>query len=73
MFNNNQEQNELFVGVATGITRNLHAFAGIGLGNAFQDNDGNDYRLSVGIKHVFNLFSQKKKKLKGLYYSGPRI
>ena len=67
LFNNDQEQNELFIGAAAAVTKNFHAFAGAGFGNLFSDDDGNDYRVSLGVKYVGNLFADKRGKLKGIY------
>lgn len=52
LFNNDQEQNELFVGMGAGLTQSLHLYGGLGMGNLFSDHDGNDYRVSLGLKYV---------------------
>lgn len=67
LFNGDQEQNEFFIGAAGALTKSVHAFAGVGFGNLFADNDGNDYRVSAGLKYVGNLFAPKRKKLKAIY------
>jgi outer membrane protein OmpA-like peptidoglycan-associated protein len=51
-FKNSQNANELYAGISFGITRFLHGFGGISTGNFFAKNDGNDYRLTAGIKYV---------------------
>lgn len=51
-FKNNQNANELYAGLSFGITQTLHGFAGVGTGNFFAKNDGNDYRVTAGVKYV---------------------
>jgi hypothetical protein len=60
-FSSDQNPNETYLGLSAGITRRLHAFAGIGLGNLFQDSDGNDWRASAGIKFIPLLWSKEQK------------
>lgn len=60
-FNNDINPNELFLGTSTGINQQLHAYAGVGLGNPFDDSDGNDIRLSAGIKYTPKLWSKKER------------
>lgn len=54
---NKQNPNEFYVGVNAEAIKGLHAFGGIGLGNLFQKNDGNSFRLSAGVKIVPVLWS----------------
>ncbi len=67
IFDNDQQQNEFFVGAAGAFTRNIHGFAGVGFGNLFTDNDGNDYRISAGFKIIGNLFAARRQGLKAIY------
>jgi outer membrane protein OmpA-like peptidoglycan-associated protein len=62
-FSSDQNPNETYLGLSAGITRRLHAFAGVGLGNLFQDSDGNDWRASAGIKFIPLLWSEEQKPL----------
>jgi outer membrane protein OmpA-like peptidoglycan-associated protein len=52
LFETNQEPTELYLGSSFGIFSWMHGFAGVGFGNFLQSNDGNDYRLSAGIKWI---------------------
>lgn len=60
LFNNDQAQNELFMGVGAGITKRLNFFAGVGVGNLLEDDDGNDYRVAAGIKYTGGYYDAKK-------------
>lgn len=60
-FNNDINPNELFIGTSAALNRLLHVFAGVGMGNPFDDSDGNDIRLSAGIKYTPKLWSKTKK------------
>lgn len=67
LFDNDQQQNEFFIGAAGAFTRRVHGFAGVGLGNLLAEDDGNDYRLSAGIKVIGNLFAPRRQTLKAVY------
>ncbi len=62
-----QAQNELFLGAGVGINNNIHLYSGVGIGNLFKENDGNDFRLSAGIKFATNIFAKKRQALKPVY------
>ncbi len=62
-----QAQNELFLGAGVGINKKIHVYSGVGLGNMFQKNDGNDFRISAGIKFATNLFNKERKPIKPIY------
>jgi len=65
LFNNDQERNEFFLGAAGALTEGLHAFGGLGLGNVLDDSDGNDFRVSIGLKYIgFN--KEKRNPLRAL-------
>jgi len=49
-FNSNVNPSEIYVGLSTGLLKNIHAFAGAGFGNFFSSIDGNDYRIVAGLK-----------------------
>jgi outer membrane protein OmpA-like peptidoglycan-associated protein len=53
LFNDDQEPNELYFGTSFALRRNLHGFTGVGLGNLFSSDDGNDWRVSAGLKMTF--------------------
>jgi outer membrane protein OmpA-like peptidoglycan-associated protein len=59
-YKSDQNPNETYLGLSAGITRRLHAFAGIGLGNLLQKSDGNDWRASAGIKIIPILWSKEQ-------------
>ncbi len=59
-FKSDQNPNETYIGLSAGITRRLHAFAGVGLGNLLQKSDGNDWRASAGIKFIPILWSKEQ-------------
>ncbi len=50
-FENDIDPNELFIGASGALSRHLHAFAGVGVGNLLTTDDGNDFRGSLGIKY----------------------
>ncbi|MEZ4815328.1 MAG: OmpA family protein [Bdellovibrionota bacterium] len=60
-FSSDQNPNETYLGLSAGITRRVHAFAGLGLGNLFSSNDGNDWRISAGIKLIPLLWGDEQK------------
>ncbi len=62
-FNSNQNPNEFFIGASAGITKRLVAFAGAGFGNLFSDTDGNDWRISAGLKWAPRLWSDERKEI----------
>ena len=64
-----QAQNELFIGSAIGITKNIHSYAGVGFGNLVTNNDGNDIRFSLGLKLTHHLFQKPKRKLRAVLKS----
>lgn len=51
LFNDDINPNELFLGSSFGLKKGLTGFAGLGLGNVFDSDDGNDYRFSFGVKY----------------------
>ena len=55
--------NEIYWGVSAAMNENLHFFGGAGFGNPFDDTDGNDLRLSVGVKIMERFFSDKRESL----------
>jgi len=63
-FNSNINPNEFLIGTSFGITRGLHGFASAGFGNLIgsSDSDGNDIRISGGIKFYFDTYSHKELK-----------
>lgn len=65
---NNVNPNEFYLGASGGLTQRLHAFAGIGLGNLFQNNDSNTFRVSAGIKYVPILWAEEKVPLTEVAY-----
>lgn len=66
LFNNDQERNEFFMGAAGAINPRLHAYAGLGLGNLMSENDGNDFRVSAGLKYIGYHKSEPRKPLRAL-------
>ncbi len=58
--NGNQNPNELYAGLSFGVNRNMAAFAGVGFGNQALKFDGNDLRLSAGLKITPNVWSKKR-------------
>ncbi len=60
-FNKNLNPNEFYAGVSTGLTKTLAAFGGLSFGNPFSSNDGNDIRISGGLKYVPRLWSEPRK------------
>ncbi len=62
-FNSNQNPNEFFLGASAGIGKRLVAFAGVGFGNLFSDNDGNDWRVSAGLKWAPRVWSDERKQI----------
>jgi len=63
LFNGNQEPNEFYTGARWAISRSVHGFAGLGLGNIFDSNDGNDYRASLGVKWIPKKAKENSKKV----------
>jgi len=51
LFNDDINPNELYLGSSFGLRKGLTGFAGFGLGNFFDSDDGNDYRFSFGVKY----------------------
>jgi len=64
---NAQAQNELFLGAGVGINKNFHVYSGVGIGNLLSKNDGNDFRLSAGIKFATNIFADERKAIKPVF------
>ncbi len=60
----NQNPNELYLGTSFGIARRIAGFAGVGLGNIFSDSDGNDFRVSAGLKFTPRIWSEKREAIK---------
>ncbi len=60
-FNSNQNPNELFAGLSAGITKNVVVFAGAAFGNVLSDDDGNDFRISAGVKFSPRIWGDEKK------------
>jgi len=60
LFNDNINQNEITLGLSAAMTKNLHVFTAAGVGNPFASNDGNDLRLSAGIKFAPRIWSEKR-------------
>ncbi len=58
--NSNQNPNELFVGLSAGITKRVVVFGGAALGNFLTDDDGNDFRISAGVKFSPRIWSEEK-------------
>ncbi len=63
-FNSNQNPNEFYVGSSFGLTKGIAGFAGVGLGNLFSSTDGNDYRVSAGIKYSPRIWSKERKAIR---------
>ncbi len=61
-FNSNINPNELLVGTSFGLIKGMHGFLSAGFGNLIgsSDTDGNDIRLSGGIKFYLGGFSDKE-------------
>ena len=51
-FNDDINPTEFFVGLSGTLSRNVHAFGGVGVGNFFSSDDGNDFRIVGGIKYI---------------------
>ncbi len=66
LFNNDQERNEFFMGAAGALNQRLHAYAGLGLGNFVSSDDGNDFRISAGLKYIGYSDQQPRKPLRAL-------
>ncbi len=60
----NINPNELYLGTSFGVARNIAGFAGVGFGNLLSDKDGNDYRISAGLKFTPRVWSPKRKAIK---------
>jgi len=58
--NKNQNPNEVFLGFSSAITEHFAFFGGVGLGNQNLDVDGNDYRLTAGLKYAPRIWSRKQ-------------
>jgi len=50
LLNQNLNPNELYLGTSVALQKTITGFAGIGFGNQFLSNDGNDFRVSAGLK-----------------------
>ncbi len=62
---------ELFFGASGGLKENIHGFIGIGFGNFFSDNDGNDFRVVAGLKFTPGTLSKDIKQNSNKYKSKP--
>ena len=62
-FNSNINPNEVLVGTSFGIRPGLHGFLSASCGNLIGSSnaDGNDIRLSGGIKFYFDAFSSRRR------------
>lgn len=60
-FNRNQNPNEIFIGTSFGISKYFAGYAGVGLGNQLESFDGNDLRLSAGIKFTPRIWSKERR------------
>ncbi len=71
--NSNQNPNEFYVGTSFGLLRNLSGYLGASLGNQVLKFDGNDLRVSGGIKWAPRIWSDARKPIVEVIGEKPQI